>query len=138
MVVFGEPQRGESDGEWFVVGTGVVAEVTLSVEPHGAIGSRMAWRWTCTVVTPMVETEWTDNDLSEPACRTAGKSEDDNDRDMLRSLLSFLGAAIEGAEYRARTGRESDNEDLFPAEMIDALRGLGVTSSDLAIAEGAE
>lgn len=33
----------------------------------------------------------------------------------MESLLSFLGAAAESYGYSSRTGRESDNADLFPA-----------------------
>ena len=41
------------------------------------------------------------------------------EREGLASLLSFLSAAAESRQYRKRTGREGDNEDLFPAEIVD-------------------
>jgi hypothetical protein len=37
----------------------------------------------------------------------------------LASLLSFLEAAIESRQYRERTGRGGENEDLFPAHVLD-------------------
>jgi len=37
----------------------------------------------------------------------------------LLSLLSFLGAAGEGLGYETRTGRKSDNSDLFPAAVVE-------------------
>jgi hypothetical protein len=37
----------------------------------------------------------------------------------LASLLSFLSAAVESRRYRESTGREGDNESLFPAEVVD-------------------
>lgn len=41
------------------------------------------------------------------------------EREGLASLLSFLSAAAESRQYRERTGRGGDNEDLFPAEVVD-------------------
>ena len=41
------------------------------------------------------------------------------DRGGLASLLSFLGAAAEAYGYTMRTGRESDNAGLFPAEIAE-------------------
>lgn len=35
------------------------------------------------------------------------------------SLLSFLGAAAESYQYRQRTGRTGDNEDLFPPAVVE-------------------
>lgn len=35
------------------------------------------------------------------------------------SLLSFLGAAAESYAYRMRTGRSGENEDLFPAPVVE-------------------
>ena len=37
----------------------------------------------------------------------------------LASLLAFLGAAAEAYSYTMRTGRESDNSDLFPAHVTE-------------------
>lgn len=38
-------------------------------------------------------------------------------REMMGSLLTFLGACGESVNYRDRTGREGENADLFPAEV---------------------
>lgn len=35
------------------------------------------------------------------------------------ALLSFLGAAAESYSYRQRTGRKGENEDLFPANVVE-------------------
>lgn len=35
------------------------------------------------------------------------------------SLLAFLGAAAESYSYRTRTGRTGENEDLFPAPVVE-------------------
>ncbi len=35
------------------------------------------------------------------------------------ALLSFLSAAAESRQYRERTGRKGENEDLFPAPVVD-------------------
>jgi hypothetical protein len=52
---------------------------------------------------------------------------------MFCSFLFFLGAAAEAVNYEKRTGRESDNADLFPpavmswaAEYDDELTGLAI------------
>lgn len=37
----------------------------------------------------------------------------------LASLLSFLSAAVESRRYRESTGREGENESLFPPEVVD-------------------
>ena len=42
-----------------------------------------------------------------------------NSREMLATLLTFLGAAAEAHDYELRTGRESDNGDLFPARVME-------------------
>ena len=41
------------------------------------------------------------------------------ERDGLASLLSFLTAAAEAYGYTMRTGRESDNGDLFPPKIME-------------------
>ena len=38
--------------------------------------------------------------------------------DGLASLLSFLGAAVESYAYRQRTGRDGENEHLFPPAVV--------------------
>jgi hypothetical protein len=40
-------------------------------------------------------------------------------QEMLATLLSFLGAAAESYAYRQRTGRDGENEDLFPAAVVE-------------------
>ena len=37
----------------------------------------------------------------------------------LASLLCFLSASMEGYEYEQRTGRKSDNADLFPNDVLE-------------------
>lgn len=38
---------------------------------------------------------------------------------IFESFLGFMQAAIEAAEYEMRTGRESDNADLFPKHVVE-------------------
>lgn len=40
-------------------------------------------------------------------------------RDGMENLLGFLGAAAESYSYRQRTGRQGENEDLFPAKIVE-------------------
>lgn len=40
-------------------------------------------------------------------------------QNMFGSLLAFLSAAAESYAYHMRTGRDSDNTDLFPAEVVE-------------------
>lgn len=40
-------------------------------------------------------------------------------QECFRAILSFLDAALESRAYRIRTGRESENEDLFPPHVLD-------------------
>lgn len=40
-------------------------------------------------------------------------------RDGLSALCSFLSAAAESRAYSRHTGRKGDNEDLFPAAVVD-------------------
>ena len=42
-----------------------------------------------------------------------------DERQGMESLLSFLGAAAESYGYTMRTGRESDNSELFPAFIVE-------------------
>jgi hypothetical protein len=54
------------------------------------------------------------------------------------SLLSFLGAYAEAIDYGTRTGRASENKDLFPASLADWATGnsdeIGMTQ--LMLSEG--
>lgn len=36
-----------------------------------------------------------------------------------RAILGFLAAAVDSRKYRERTGRTGENEDLFPAHIVD-------------------
>lgn len=79
---------------------------------------RDVYRWTCQVSPGGPESamagEWMEADLR------SGWQGVDDDREMLESYMSFLGAALEGRAYL-----ESENEGLFPADMLDALRAVG-------------
>ena len=75
---------------------------------------RQSYRWAVTILGPDGGT-WTDTDMSGPACGA-----DPMPREMLGTLLAFLSAALESRSYRERTGRAGENEDLFPADMLDA------------------
>ena len=45
--------------------------------------------------------------------------------DWFGSILCFLEAALESRDYRVRTGRPGENEDLFPAWVLDFFDGQG-------------
>lgn len=79
---------------------------------------RQSYRWACTVLGPDGG-NWTDSDLHGPACGA-----DPMPREMLGTLLNFISAALESRGYRERTGRAGENEDLFPAAMLDACEGF--------------
>jgi hypothetical protein len=54
--------------------------------------------------------------------------------DTMRSLVSFLGAAVESYEYEQRTGRPGENSDLFSRELLELLAStdaIGMVESDL-------
>lgn len=73
---------------------------------------RPVYAWSCLVQGKT----WNGEDLYGPA---AGP--EPSEEDMVRTLLHFVGAAFESRAYRLSTGREGENESLFPAEMLDAL-----------------
>jgi hypothetical protein len=75
---------------------------------------RQSYRWAVTILGPDGGS-WTDTDLNGPACGA-----DPMPSEMLGTLLSFLSAALESRSYRERTGGGGENEDLFPADMLDA------------------
>lgn len=60
---------------------------------------------------------------------------------IFESFLSFMQAAIEAAEYEMRTGRDSDNADLFPKHVVEwALEhkdAIETTICDITDEEGA-
>lgn len=60
-------------------------------------------------------------------------------RKMMGAMLSFLSACGEGLSYQERTGRESENADLFPRDVASwcathadelAILGLEIEESD--------
>lgn len=59
--------------------------------------------------------EFSGTDFRGPACGDM----DDFIRKSMESFLGFLDAFVEAIEYTRRTGRESENADLFPAELTD-------------------
>lgn len=51
-----------------------------------------------------------------------GGCDDDHDTAAgMRALADFVGAYVESLEYSERTGRETENGDLFPSEYADFL-----------------
>lgn len=46
------------------------------------------------------------------------------------TLTSCIAAAMEALEYKLRTGRCSDNLDMFPLDMLQTLHDHGFTSDD--------
>ena len=40
-------------------------------------------------------------------------------QECFHAILDFLAAAVESRQYRERTGRTGENEDLFPAHIVD-------------------
>ena len=40
-------------------------------------------------------------------------------QDYFEAILSFMSAAAESRQYRERTGRHGENEDLFPPHIVD-------------------
>lgn len=68
-------------------------------------------RWHYTIRANHVRVEGDDlTTVGEPVLATA-----------METLLTFLSAAMEGRQYRLRTGSAGENEDLFPAELLDEL-----------------
>lgn len=80
----------------------------ISIQPSGKTDHRGAPRWSYFLDIPFAGVnrtrEHTGDDL-------AGWGDA---REMLGTLLSFLTACTEARSYRQRTGRDSENEDLFP------------------------
>lgn len=70
--------------------------------------------------------EWSDNNLRGPKIGPSPTS-----REMLGTMLAFLEAALESRSYRLMTGRGGENEDLFPADMLDACEAF---SGEISIA----
>lgn len=78
--------------------------------------------------------EWGDSDLA------GGRGKAPTETEMLGTLLAFLTAAMESRDYRIRTGREGENEDLFPADLLDwaCERGDEISLAEFELNEGAE
>lgn len=111
----------------------VIGKARFTVEESDRPGERVYWRWTCEVTINGIGEIWTDDDLGAPMIGLRG-DETTPERRMLGSFLSFLGAAMEGRSYREQTGRDSENEDLFPAGMLDALGAVDVSEDDVTLA----
>ena len=86
-----------------------LGEAFVSIEYSDRPGDngRDRYRWHI----DLPEGEFSDDDL-QSGCQGGSLAEG------LSSLLSFLTAAAESYRYRERTGREGENEDLFPAEVV--------------------
>ena len=93
--------------------------ITVDYADTRTADGRQSYRWAVTILGPDGGA-WTDTDLNGPACGA-----DPMPREMLGTLLSFLSAALESRSYRERTGRAGENEDLFPADMLDACEIYG-------------
>ncbi len=86
-----------------------LGEAFISIEYSSRPGDdgRDRYRWHI----DLPEGEFSDDDL-QSGCQGGSLTEG------LSSLLSFLTAAAESYSYRERTGREGENEDLFPAAVV--------------------
>jgi hypothetical protein len=83
-----------------------VGDGFVSVSRAGGKGGRTVFAYH--IDTPHFEHEG--DDLSSPR---------DDLQEALATLLTFLSAAAEAYDYERRTGRQSDNSDLFPAEVAE-------------------
>jgi len=84
-----------------------IEDATVSVEDSTQADreGRPVFEWTVSLDSGE---SWSATDLKGPACGAEPSEEE-----MLATLLVFLGAAIEAREYGG------ENEDLFPAELLD-------------------
>lgn len=87
------------------IGNGTVLVDFLRVNNEG----RAVFRWTVSIPAG----KFSGDDLR------SGCGVNMAERDGMESLLSFLSAAAEAYSYSMRTGRESDNADLFPPEVME-------------------
>lgn len=94
------------------------AEISLWIDDQDADGR---YRWAYYLDLPD-QPEHYGNDLSGRTC---------DPHEMMATLLAFLEAAGEAYAYTQRTGRESDNADLFPAAVAEWAY---MHSDDLAMA----
>lgn len=90
-----------------------IEDATVSVEDTAQADreGRPVFEWTISLDSGE---EWSAEDLKGPVI-----GPEPSEEEMIPTLLSFLSAAIESREYRERTGRDGENEDLFPAELLD-------------------
>lgn len=83
--------------------------VSIEYSPLPGDESRVRYRWHIDLSDGA---EFSGDDLQSGCC--GGSLQQGFD-----SLLSFLGAFAESVGYTARTGRESENADLFPIGLAD-------------------
>lgn len=97
-----------------------VGDAFLSVEPTSEVerGGKPVWRWFVDLA----------DGQSFEGADLAGWGDAS---EMLGALVSFLSACGESLGYRERTGREGENEDLFPAPVA---RWANENSDELALA----
>jgi len=113
--------------EQIKINDGVVAvEDTAQSNREG----RPVFEWT--VATP--KGSWSAEDLCGP---TVGP--EPSELEMLGTLMSFLGAAAESFDYRERTGDQGENEDLFPAPVVEwaSANADEISMTQMEIEEGA-
>lgn len=92
---------------------------------EGSNAGRIRYKWRCEYHAdgmPEDDGYWSASDLHGPA---GGPGECD-----VRTLASFLSAALESRSFRNRTGRQGDNEELFPSDMLDVCEQF---SDDIAM-----
>lgn len=98
-----------------------VAGATISVEPSGGCNrdGKPEWRWHL--------------DLPDGAEHSGAQLWGwGGSAEMLETLLAFMGACGEGLNYQARTGRESENADLFPPAVAE---WCAANSDELAVVQ---
>lgn len=90
-----------------------LADATITIEDTALCNRRGApvYRWTLTLDDGR---SWSAEDLCGPA-----SGPEPSEEEMARSLFCFLDAALESRAYRERTAVGTENEDLFPAALLD-------------------
>lgn len=89
-----------------------VGDGWLSLDAVGCKDNRMVYRWYVDIPAG----EFSETDLESPYLR---KGDAANDQEAFGSLLAFLIAVADGLDYETRTGRESENTDLFPRPVVE-------------------
>ena len=90
------------------------ATVTVEDTAQSSRDGRPVFEWTVRLTDGR---EFSAEDLNGPRC-----GREPSEEEMLKTLFSFLGAAVESREWRERTGGEMDedsNESLFPAPVVE-------------------